>query len=102
MAIAAIAHAFVFGVEPYKRISSSAHGEFSHQESKMEVKVDVNFGGNGMPTTVEQKETHVKTPGTSIRESVQDVVLGGGHHVKLLTSIRISVGGRSLDSGFFF
>ena len=79
MAIAAIAHAFVFGVEPYKRIPLPELGGFSRHESKMELKVDV--GGNGTPTTLEQKETHVKTPGTSIRESVQDVVLGGGHHV---------------------
>jgi hypothetical protein len=81
MAIAAIAHAFVFGVEPYKRIPLPEHGEFSHHESKMELKVDVGDSSNGVPATVGQKETHVKTPGTSIKESVQDVVLGGGQHV---------------------
>ena len=51
------------------------------EESKMEVKVDVNDDRSSTPTTVKQKDTHVESPGTSIKESVQDVVLVGGHHV---------------------
>lgn len=99
MAIAAIAHAFVFGVEPYKRLPLLEHGEFSGLESKMEVKVDVDDGSNGTPTTVEQKETHVKTPGTSIRESVQDVVLGGGHHVVEDVALTISQAIEPVEKG---
>lgn len=99
MAIAAIAHAFVFGVEPYKHIPVLEHGEFSHQESKMEVKVDVDDSSNGTPATVEQKETHVKTPGTSIKESVQDVVLGGGHHVVKDVALTISQAMEPVEKG---
>lgn len=98
MAIAAIAHAFVFGVEPYKCIPLPEHGEFS-RHNKMELKVDVSDGSNGAPTTVEQKETHVKTPGTSIKESVQDVVLGGGHHVVKDVALTISQAMEPMEKG---
>jgi hypothetical protein len=47
----------------------------------MEVKLDVNDDTSSTPTTIEEQETHVEAPGTSIKESVQDVVLGGGQHV---------------------
>uniref|UniRef100_A0ACD5X1K1 Uncharacterized protein n=1 Tax=Avena sativa TaxID=4498 RepID=A0ACD5X1K1_AVESA len=99
MAIAAISHAFVFGVEPYKRVPFLEHGEFSRQESKMEVKVDADGGSKGTPTTVEQKDTHVNTPGTSIRESVQDVVLGGGHHVVKDVALTISQAIEPVEKG---
>lgn len=83
MAIAAIAHAYVFKVEPYQHIPLLDYGKVRCEESKMEVKVDVNDDRNSTPTTVKQKDTHVDAPGTSIKESVQDVVLVGGHHVKI-------------------
>lgn len=81
MAIAAIAHAYVFTVEPYQHIPVLDHGKVTCEESKMEVKLDVNDERNSTPTTIEKQETHVEAPGTSIKESVQDVVLGGGQHV---------------------
>ena len=81
MAIAAIAHAYVFTVDPYLHIPTLNHGKVKCEESKMEVKVDVNDDRNSTPTTVKQKDTHVEAPGTSIKESVQDIVLVGGHHV---------------------
>lgn len=83
MAIAAIAHAYVFKVEPYQHIPLLDYGKVRCEESKMEVKVDVNDDRNRSPATVKQKDTHVDAPGTSIKESVQDVVLVGGHHVKI-------------------
>ena len=101
MAIAAIAHAFVFGVEPYQHIpvQDREHGEVTHEESKMEVRVDVDDGSNAVPATVEQKETNVKTPGTSIRESVEDVVLGGGHHVVKDVALTISQAMEPVEKG---
>jgi hypothetical protein len=81
MAIAAIAHAYVFTVEPYQHIPVPGHGRITCEESKMEAKVDVNDDRSSTPTTIKQEDTHVKAPGTSIKESVQDVVLVGGHHV---------------------
>ncbi|KAF7086513.1 hypothetical protein CFC21_089799 [Triticum aestivum] len=101
MAIAAIAHAFVFGVEPYQHIPvhDCEHGEVTHEESKMELRVDVDDGSNAVPATVEQKETNVKTPGTSIRESVEDVVLGGGHHVVKDVALTISQAMEPVEKG---
>ncbi|RLN16185.1 hypothetical protein C2845_PM02G23720 [Panicum miliaceum] len=64
--------------------------EVTCEESKMEVKVDVNDDRNSTPTTVKQKDTHVEAPGTSIKESVQDVVLVGGHHVVKDVALTIS------------
>ncbi|WVZ57230.1 hypothetical protein U9M48_007640 [Paspalum notatum var. saurae] len=92
MAIAAIAHAYVFTVEPYQHIPVFDHGKVTCEESKMEVKVDVDNDNdrNSAPTTIEQKETHVEAPGTSIKESVQDVVLVGGHHVVKDVALAIS------------
>ncbi|EEC75446.1 hypothetical protein OsI_11982 [Oryza sativa Indica Group] len=90
MAIAAVAHAFVFNVEPYQHIPVVEHGEITSEESKLEVKVDSDDDSNGTPTTIEEKETHVEAPGTSIKESVQDVVIGGGHHVVKDVALTIS------------
>uniref|UniRef100_A0A0D9VV49 Uncharacterized protein n=1 Tax=Leersia perrieri TaxID=77586 RepID=A0A0D9VV49_9ORYZ len=90
MAIAAVAHAFVFNVEPYQHIPLVEHGEITCEERKVEVNVDVDDGSNGTPATVEEKETHVEAPGTSIKESVQDVVIGGGHHVVKDVALTIS------------
>ncbi|CAH8307237.1 unnamed protein product [Eruca vesicaria subsp. sativa] len=42
---------------------------------KTEVKLDESGG------VVEKKETHVEASGTSIKESVQDIVMDGGQHV---------------------
>lgn len=81
MAIAAIAHAYVFNVEPYQHIPLLDHGKVRCEESKMEVKVDVNDDRISTPAAVKRKDTHVEAPGTSIKESVQDVVLVGGQHV---------------------
>ncbi|KAG2540156.1 hypothetical protein PVAP13_9NG537400 [Panicum virgatum] len=90
MAIAAIAHAYVFTVDPDLHIPTLNHGKVKCEESKMEVKVDVNDDRNSTPTTVKQKDTHVEAPGTSIKESVQDVVLVGGHHVVKDVALTIS------------
>lgn len=65
----------------------------------MEVRVDVDDGSNAVPVTVEQKETNVNTPGTSIRESVEDVVLGGGHHVVKDVALTISQAMEPVEKG---
>lgn len=93
MAIAAVAHAYVFTVEPYQHVPAVPpdHGEVICQESKMEVEVDVDDDTGCTPATIAQQETHVEAPGgTSIKESVQDVVLGGGQHVVKDVALTIS------------
>lgn len=81
MAVAAIAHVYVFSVEQYQYLPISSHGDVTC-EIKTEVKV--NDRKKEEPAVVETKEMHVEAPGTSIRESVQDVVLVGGKHVSCI------------------
>lgn len=81
MAAAAIAHVYVFSIEPYKNLPVSEYGKITSIESKTKVKLDQNVKTG--PVTVEQKETQVESPRTRITESVQDVFLGGGEHVSI-------------------
>ena len=74
MAIAAVAHLFVFPAEPYHYIPVSECGKITAETSKTEVKLEE--GG-----LVETTETQVEASGTSIKESVQDIVIDGGQHV---------------------
>ncbi|KAJ4958621.1 hypothetical protein NE237_025732 [Protea cynaroides] len=79
MAIAAVAHVFVFSAEPYRVLSVSEHGKVSSKETKAVLKLEE--GGKEKPALLEKTETQVESPGTSVRESVQDIVIGGGEHV---------------------
>ncbi|CAL9190409.1 protein LAZ1 homolog 2-like [Musa acuminata AAA Group] len=88
MAIAAIAHVYVFSAEHYKYLPVSGCGKITSVESKTKSKLVENAKSG--PATVEQKETHVEAPGTRITESVQDVVLGGGEHVVKDVALTIS------------
>ncbi|KAF8388712.1 hypothetical protein HHK36_025392 [Tetracentron sinense] len=76
MAIAAVAHIFVFSAEPYRFLPVSEHGKVT---TKAIPKLEE--GGKEKPAILEKTETHVKAPGTSVTKSVQDIVLEGGHHV---------------------
>ncbi|KAI3782754.1 hypothetical protein L2E82_12809 [Cichorium intybus] len=78
MAIAAVAHVFVFSAKSYHYMSvSSEYGELSSETiSKEVVKVD-----DEKPAVIEKTETKVEVPGTSLKESVQDIVVEGGQHV---------------------
>uniref|UniRef100_A0A0E0NWC9 Protein LAZ1 homolog 2 n=2 Tax=Oryza TaxID=4527 RepID=A0A0E0NWC9_ORYRU len=89
LGIAIICHIGILPKEG-KHIPVVEHGEITSEESKLEVKVDSDDDSNGTPTTIEEKETHVEAPGTSIKESVQDVVIGGGHHVVKDVALTIS------------
>lgn len=80
MAIAAVAHVYVFPAEPYQFLPVSEYGKVTSVEAKTEVKVNEE-DAEGKPAVVKQTEMRVEAPGTSITESVQDVVLGGGEHV---------------------
>ncbi|CAN1224243.1 Protein LAZ1 homolog 2 [Linum grandiflorum] len=61
MAIAAITHAYVFPAEPYHYIRPTTVKSISTKEKL--------------------KKTRVEAPGTSVTESVQDIVVHGGQHV---------------------
>ncbi|KAL5768484.1 hypothetical protein ACOSP7_015032 [Xanthoceras sorbifolium] len=79
MAIAAAAHLFVFSVEPYRYLPASVHGKITTEET--EEAVTIEEGDKEKPAVLEKKETQIEAPGTSITESVQDIVVEGGQHV---------------------
>ncbi|XP_073034879.1 protein LAZ1 homolog 2 [Primulina eburnea] len=79
MAIAAIAHIFVFSAKPYDIVPPSNYGKVTTQETKAVLKV--KEGDEEKPAVVEKKEIEVKAPGTSVKESVQDIVVEGGQKV---------------------
>lgn len=93
MAIAAVAHVFVFSAEPYRFLPASEYEEVTTETTKAEVKLEE--GDEEKPSILETTETQIKAPGTSITESVQDIVREGGQHVRkfssniLLTSVLI-------------
>ncbi|CAI9087696.1 OLC1v1021838C1 [Oldenlandia corymbosa var. corymbosa] len=79
MAIAAVAHIFVFSEKPYHFIPISECGKISSQT--MEAVVEVKDDNEVKPAILEKTETTVEAPGTSVRESVQDIVVEGGQKV---------------------
>ncbi|KAI3772762.1 hypothetical protein L6452_03955 [Arctium lappa] len=79
MAIAAAAHVFVFSAKPYHFYPASGYGELSSETTKEVVKVEES--DEEKPSVIEKTETKVEAPGTSVKESVQDIVVEGGQHV---------------------
>ncbi|KAJ0915533.1 putative organic solute transporter subunit alpha/Transmembrane protein [Helianthus annuus] len=79
MAIAAVAHIFVFSAKPYHFLPVSEYGNISTNTIKEVVKVEE--GDEEKPAVIEKTETKVEAPGTSVKESVQEMVVEGGQHV---------------------
>ncbi|KAH0653150.1 hypothetical protein KY290_031436 [Solanum tuberosum] len=77
MAIAAIAHVFVFSSKPYHYVPTSVYEEFTAQKAE----TTLNIEDGEKSAVVEKIETKVEVPGTSVRESVQDIVVEGGQKV---------------------
>ncbi|MCH97907.1 transmembrane protein 184C-like [Trifolium medium] len=79
MAIAAVAHVFVFSAKPYHFLPASAHGKV--KKETIEAKLDIDEGGEHKPAVLKETTTQVEAPRTSVKESVQDIVVGGGQRV---------------------
>ncbi|KAL2229159.1 UNVERIFIED_CONTAM: Protein LAZ1 [Sesamum indicum] len=79
MAIAAVAHIFVFSAKPYHFIPAYHYGKITTQETKAMVKIEE--GDKEKPALLEKRETIIEAPGTSVKESVQDIVVEGGQKV---------------------
>lgn len=79
MAIAAIAHVYVFSAAPYHFLPPSEYGKVSTETTKAILKVEE--GDEEKPAVYEKTETEVEALGTSVKESVQDIVVEGGQHV---------------------
>jgi hypothetical protein len=61
MAVAAVAHIYVYPAAPYRR--------------------DNQHNLNKIDSVASELEEDVEAAATSVRESVKDVVMGGGEHV---------------------
>ncbi|XP_075079609.1 protein LAZ1 homolog 2-like isoform X3 [Nicotiana tabacum] len=77
MAIAAIAHVFVFSAKPYHFVPTSVYEEITAQKAETTLKSE----DREKPAVVEKIEAKVELPGTSVTESVQDIVVEGGQKV---------------------
>uniref|UniRef100_A0A7C8ZFG9 Uncharacterized protein n=1 Tax=Opuntia streptacantha TaxID=393608 RepID=A0A7C8ZFG9_OPUST len=87
MAIAALAHVFVFSVKPYQFIPVSDYEKISTRTEK--TLLDIEEGKEGGSAVIEKTETEVKAPGTSITESVQDIVLEGGQ--QMVQDVKVTI-----------
>ncbi|XP_027338365.1 protein LAZ1 homolog 2 [Abrus precatorius] len=80
MAIAAVAHVFVFSAKPYHFLpASSAYGKVSKET--IEAALEIDEGDKQKPALLKETTTQVEAPRTSITESVQDMVVEGGQRV---------------------
>ncbi|KAL6585708.1 hypothetical protein OROMI_002352 [Orobanche minor] len=76
MAIAAVAHIFVFSAKPYHFVPT-----FHVTTQETTAMLNIEEGDREKPAILERKETEVEAPGTNIKESVQDIVVEGGQKV---------------------
>ncbi|XP_047330318.1 protein LAZ1 homolog 2 [Impatiens glandulifera] len=81
MAVAAVAHIFVFPVKPYRSGLEQQQSDYGKIISTRETIKAASKEKEGKGAVIEKKETEVKCPGTSVKESIQDIVVGGGQHV---------------------
>lgn len=81
MAIAAVAHVFVLSVEPYRYIPITESPKVTTEKTVAKVKLEE--GDKEKPAMVEKTDIKVEVPGTSISESVQDIIVEGGQRVSL-------------------
>ncbi|CAM8977537.1 unnamed protein product [Rhodiola kirilowii] len=79
MAVAAVAHIFVFSAKPYQYVTADEYGRITTETTQTVVEVEEN--GQDSPVVIEKSDTKIEAPGTSIKESVQDIVVEGGQHV---------------------
>lgn len=84
MAIAAIAHVFVFSAKPYYLLpAASACGKVTKETTEAAIAIDE--GDDQKPAALlKETTTEVEAPRTSVKESVQDIVVGGGQRVSSL------------------
>eukprot|EP00253_Pinus_taeda_P002852 PITA_02852 len=101
MAIAAAAHIFVFPAEPYRLMGENqASVRIRAAGAKAETQKDYEKrSGKEKPSVLRLFETNVEGLGTSIKESVQDVVIGGGEHVVNDVLITVSQAVEPVEKG---
>ena len=85
MAIAAVAHVFVFSAKPYYLLpaAASACGKFSEETTEAAMAID-EVDEKKPAALLKETTTEVEAPRTSVKESVQDIVVEGGQRVNSL------------------
>lgn len=103
MAVAALAHTFVFPVTPYqmsskhlKHIKYSINSDSSSKEPLLEIDEVEEYGEDSY---CKISDADVRVSGTSLKESVQDVVLGGGETVVQDVKITVSQAVEPVEKG---
>ena len=101
MAIAAAAHIFVFPAEPYRLMGENQTSvRIQSATVKAETQKDCEkTRGKERPSVVRLFETNVECPGTSIKESVQYHVIGGGEHIVNDVLITVSQAVEPMEKG---
>ncbi|XP_047158757.1 protein LAZ1 homolog 2-like [Vigna umbellata] len=79
MAVAAVAHVFVFSAKPYQFLPSAAYGKV-RKETK-EAALEIDEENRQKAALLKETSTRVGSPRTSVTESVQDIVVEGGQRV---------------------
>ncbi|KAG5116815.1 hypothetical protein JHK84_042928 [Glycine max] len=79
MAIAAVAHVFVFSAKPYHFLLPAAYGKISKETIGAALEIDE--GSKQKSAVLKETTTQVEAPTTSVTESVQDIVVKGGQRV---------------------
>ncbi|GLJ11349.1 hypothetical protein SUGI_0153460 [Cryptomeria japonica] len=102
MAFAAVAHIFVFPVEPNRHSDENNHGSLTLESTSMTVETrkdtDKSFDKEGHDV-VQVSQTEVEGHGTSLKESVQDIVLRGAEHVVHDVLITVSQAVEPMEKG---
>ncbi|XP_057967866.1 protein LAZ1 homolog 2 isoform X2 [Malania oleifera] len=96
MAIAAVAHIFVFSAKPYQFLPASHYGKVTAETTKAVLNLE---GDKEKPAVLEKTETQIEAPGTSVTESVRDIVLEGGQHVVRDVALTISQAIEPVEKG---
>ncbi|XP_031274044.1 protein LAZ1 homolog 2-like [Pistacia vera] len=78
MAIAAVAHMFVFSAEFYHYLPAPEPGKLTTRRTEERLKLEEK---DKKPAMLEKTKIQIEAPGTSISESVQDIVVEGGQRV---------------------
>lgn len=82
--MAAVAHVFVFSVEPYRYVPASSDIlNVTTEKKSTEIKLEEGISKE-KSAMLEKMEMKVEAPGTSVTESVQDIIVEGGQRVRSL------------------
>ncbi|KAJ8751054.1 hypothetical protein K2173_016235 [Erythroxylum novogranatense] len=89
MAIAAVAHVFVFSVEPYQFVPASEYGEVTCERTTAEFKL--KEGDEEKPAALEKEDVQFEAPGTNVTDSFHDIVVQGGQSKLIFGDVVLTI-----------